>query len=150
MCDAILIYEEHFSSAQIAIKELDDYTSKYNGQSVVTFKHKQKPYLLPYYFKGNETIEFASWEPHASLEDFTEFFQVIGAEGVEIPAVAAQQSSVWFNVEPRRIRGCLIRRHSDSLIFILVKPASDDFKQMTHFDWEPVYVGEESDPEIFN
>ncbi|QDT99875.1 hypothetical protein [Gimesia aquarii] len=151
MSDSIQIHEEHFSLAQIAIKELGDYTSKCNGRSVVTFRYEKKPYLLPYFYKGNESLEFANWDGHFMREDVIKINELLSTEvmGVEIPAVTAQISGVWYDVEPRRIRGCLIRRSSDSLIFVLVKPTTEYCMEMTQNKWGPVYVGEETDPFIF-
>lgn len=57
----------------------------------------------------------------------------------------ACQNGIWFNVAPKQICG-IMKRTRDVSVSISVKQASDYYERMTHYGWEPVYVGEESDP----
>ncbi|QDV20655.1 hypothetical protein Pan153_53310 [Gimesia panareensis] len=55
------------------------------------------------------------------------------------------QNGTRFNVASKQICG-IMKRTRDVSGSILVKPASDYYERMTHYGWEPVYVGEDSDP----
>ncbi|QDV49568.1 hypothetical protein [Gimesia fumaroli] len=136
MCDAVQFNLSDFTNSQT--EQLQNFTT---SDGLVTFRHKGKPQLIPFLFSHNlELVRWAGTYPLPLLEDGG--MSHLRPKPVFIPAEFAITNGVRYKVAPSQIKGIIVKDRQGSLIYILVRPSSDYFHEMTKSEWEPVYNGE--------
>ena len=99
--------------------------------------------VYPWGNRHNKTsaLPRTGWCNLESLEDG--YWQYLGPEPVEIPAVLGLERSVWFLIG-EGIRGILVRdEHRWPHVYMLTQPASHYYQIMTRSPRMPVLLGEQ-------
>lgn len=140
MCNSITINLNEFTGSQIELYHLNNHVIHVGDESYVVFRQNGKPGLIPYL--QNQEVVLTFWVGF-KRENELETIRHLEPELVEIPAHEGCQSGIWFPVYPQRIKGVIVDGKLHSMIYMLLKPSTDYFREMTKSEWEPVYTGEQ-------
>lgn len=142
--DALILPLSEFTQEQIKQFRLMKTVSRKSVGSEwwVTFRQEAETPIIPFY--QNDRIMLTRWagvRPKSLIEDGT-ILTRSEPKPVEIPALYGLRKGIMFKVAPFRMRGVIVPGiDRTSQIYILTKPSSDYFREMTKSEFEPIYNG---------
>jgi len=91
---------------------------------------------------GNRSEEVklpkTGWAKQESIEQG--WWQQYKPKFVTIPAEKGYEKGVWFDLSGRGFEGIAVKDKKDERVYMITKPASQEYKNLTHHDREPIEV----------